>query len=97
MENKTVPYLVFEGSQARAERTIKRLIIALIIVTALMFISNIAWLWAWTSYDYVSEESTITVDSNDGGNANYIGRDGDINNGTNSGEEENQDTHEEIE
>lgn len=89
MEDKTVPYIVYEGSQARAERTIKRLIVALIIITILMFASNIAWLWAWSSYDYVSEE--VSVDSQDGGNANYIGHDGDINNGTGSGQAENAD------
>ena len=54
-----------------------------------MFASNIAWLWAWSSYDYVSEE--VSVDSQDGGNANYIGHDGDINNGTGSGQAENAD------
>ena len=86
MENKTVPYLVYEGSQARNERTTKRLIIALIIVTIMMFVSNIAWLWAWMQYDYYGEE--IMVDSQDGGNANYIGHDGDINNGTDNGETE---------
>ena len=86
MEN-SVSYLVYEGTQARNERTVRRLIVALIIATALIFISNIAWLWAWTSYDYTSEE--ITVDSKDGGNANYIGHDGDINNG--EGDSETQD------
>lgn len=90
MENKTVPYIVYEGSQARSERTTKRLIVALIIATILIFVSNLAWLYAWTSYDYVSEESTVTVDSNDGGNANYIGHDGDINNGTSGSQTENE-------
>jgi len=82
MENKTVPYLAYEGAQARHERTVKRLIIALIIVTALMFASNIAWLYAWSQYDYESTESVVDLDSRMG-DANYIGRDGDINNGKN--------------
>jgi hypothetical protein len=34
---------------------------------------------AWNSYDYTSEE--VIIDSQDGGNANYIGNDGDIING----------------
>lgn len=87
--NNTVSYIVYESSQARSERTIKRLIVTLIIITILMFVSNLCWLWAWSSYDYTSEE--ISVDSQDGGNANYIGHDGDINNGTNNSETENED------
>lgn len=82
MEDKNVPYIVYESAQARSERRDKRLILALIIVTAMMFISNIVWLWAWMQYDYTSEESVITLDSQDSGNANYIGHDGDISNGT---------------
>jgi len=82
MEDRNIPYIVYESAQARSERRDKRLILALIIVTTMMFISNIVWLWAWMQYDYTSEESVVTLDSQDGGNANYIGRDGDISNGT---------------
>lgn len=86
MEHRDVPYLVYEATQARNERTIKRLITALIIAIALIFASNAIWLYAWLQYDYISED--ITVDSQDGGNANYIGHDGDINNGTSESETE---------
>ena len=91
MEEKTVPYMVYESAQARSERRDRRLIIVLIIVTAMLFISNIVWLWAWMQYDYTSEESIITLDSQDGGNANYIGRDGDISNGTSFGNSQDED------
>lgn len=88
-ENRTsVPYIVYESAQARAERRDKRFIVALIIITIMMFVSNICWLWAWSQYDYMGEE--ITVDSKDGGNANYIGHDGDINNGEGYSETENE-------
>lgn len=80
MDNN-VPYIVFEGEQARHERTVKRLVIALLISIALMFASNIAWLWFFNQFDITSEE--IMVDGTDQGNANYIGEDGDINNVTN--------------
>lgn len=83
MENKKVDFIVYEANEARHERTVKRLIIALIISIVLMFTSYALWLWAWTSYDYSSEETITTVDGKDG-NANYIGNDGDINNGENS-------------
>lgn len=39
--NNTVSYIVYESSQARSERTIKRLIVTLIIITILMFVSNL--------------------------------------------------------
>lgn len=86
-DNKTIPFITYEATQARHERTTKRLIIALIIVTALMLASNIAWLYAWMQYDYESTETQeISVDSRSGP-ANYIGNDGDIYNGQNSSED----------
>lgn len=47
MENKVVDYAVFEGTQVRHERTVKRLIIALIIAIIAIFASNAIWLYAW--------------------------------------------------
>lgn len=89
MDNKTVPYIVYESAQARAERRDKRHIIALIIITAMLFISNLIWVYEWTQYDYVSEDSSVTVDAQDGV-ANYIGERGNINNGTDYSSTENQ-------
>ena len=40
----SVPYAAFESSMSRAERIIKRLVIALILTIALTFASNIGWL-----------------------------------------------------
>lgn len=57
----------------------KRLFIAFIIVLIMLFASNIAWLYAW---NLPSEETTITQDSGDNGDNNYIGNDGDINGST---------------
>ena len=72
---ESVPYIVHEASMARNERTIKRLVWAVIIAVALIFLSNCAWLYVWQLYDYSSEE--IQVDAQDG-IANYIGNDGRI-------------------
>ena len=83
-EKKTpepVPFVAYELEMARSERNIKRLWIALIVAVALMFVSNMAWLYAWMQYDYTSEEIIVEQDAQDGGNANYIGNDGDIVNG----------------
>ena len=75
--NKDVPYIVFESEVTRLERTIKRLIILIIIAVSLMFASNIAWLWFIGQYDF---ETTTTTQKAEG-DANYIGQDGDITNG----------------
>jgi len=79
MEN--IPYAVYESSQVRHERTVKRLIAVIIVLIVMLFASHMAWLYAWQSYDYTSEETqSVVVDGKDG-TANYIGNDGDITNG----------------
>ena len=70
--NVTVPYVVHESAMARSERHIKRLCILLAILIAICFISNIAWLIAWNSYDYSSEEVIIEADQ-DGEGVNIVG------------------------
>lgn len=87
MENRdSVSYLVHESSLARQERTVKRLVVALIFAVVLMFTSNALWLLAWTNYDFAvegEETTTTTTDINgENGSVNYIGEDGDIVNGT---------------
>ena len=84
MEEK-VPYIVHESAVARMERTTKRLVVALVISIVLVFASNIAWLYFWNMYDYESSTSTQLVNV-DGKSviANYIGNNGDINNGKDS-------------
>lgn len=81
---ESVPYIVHESSMARMERQIKRLWIALIVAVCLLFASNAAWLLAWMQYDYESYEITADGDSN----ANYIGQNGNIYNGSISESEE---------
>jgi len=83
MENMNVPYIVYESAEAKNERTIKRLIIALVITIVLMFATNIIWVIEFCSFDY--EETATTVDAG-GGTANFIGQDGDISYGTSDSE-----------
>lgn len=75
----TVPYVVYEGEMARQERMVKRLFTAFIISVLIIFASNACWIWLWNQYDYGDEAVDI---QNEDGNANYIGNDGDIYNGT---------------
>ena len=81
MEDRNVPYIVYEGTIARFERTIKRLIIAITAIVMMLFISNVAWLYVWNQYDFSTEE--ITIDTQDEGNTAYMGAgaSGVINNG----------------
>lgn len=78
-DDSRVPFIVYEGTIARFERTIRRLIIVLAVTILLLFASNALWIYEWNQYDY----SDVTVDSQDGGNANYMGAgaSGVINNG----------------
>lgn len=88
-ENVSVPYIIYEGEMARNERHIRRLIIALIVSISIILFSNLAWLKAWTMYDYSSDETIIDASADDGGNVNYVGNDGDIVNGTIESNQEN--------
>ena len=81
--DEKVPYIVFEGEMTRHERTIKRLVSLLILTIALLFISNVAWLWFFNQFNIEGE--TVSLDSRDAGIANYIGEDGTINNGRGDG------------
>lgn len=79
-----VPYIVFESTTARMERSIKRLTVALIVAIAVIFASNIAWLIYESQFDYVSTETEsveVNADSESNANYNYIGESGDITNG----------------
>ena len=75
------------------ERTVKRQWIALIIALCMLFASNAAWLYAWMQYDYTSKEVIVDVNSDDGGNANYIGNEGDIVNGESNRAETDTDSN----
>ena len=79
-----VPYIVHESAQARNERTVRRLVIALIVLALLWFATIGIGVYARMQYDYTNEESVVDVDANDGV-ANYIGNDGDIVNGADYG------------
>lgn len=82
--NVNVPFIVHESAMARVEGHIKRLWIALIIAVIAIAATNIAWLVYISQYDFESYE--LVTDG--GGNANFIGNDGDIYNGKSNGQEE---------
>lgn len=65
-----------ESSQAVLERIIHRLIAVIIILVALLFISNAVWIYAWNTWD---NDATTVI--NKDGVSNYIGGDGVIDHG----------------
>lgn len=83
-ENIMINRFAFERMQAKDERNDKWRNITIILLICLLVASNGMWLWAWMQYDYSSEE--ITVEGQE--NANYIGEDGSIYNGSQEEEPE---------
>lgn len=84
---KDVPFMVYQGTMARFERTIKRLVWVLILTIVLLFGSNFYWAYLWSHCDYAE----VTVDGKEGGNAAYMGdgASGVINNGQSDSTDEN--------
>mgnify|MGYP006988830206 CR=1 FL=1 len=82
-EMTKVPYIVYEQAQVRSERRDKRFIIIFIVLTAMLFISNIVWLYAWTSYDYVDDVLETRYSQDGGFNNINTGVQGDNNYGAN--------------
>lgn len=70
-EEISVPYLAHESVLARFERIIKRQWITIIILIALVFGSNLAWIIYESQFEYEAEV-------NEGGNA-VINDDGEVN------------------
>ena len=77
---KDVPYIVYESEAARHERTVKRLLTALLVAVLMIVLSNLAWLYVWNQYDFSSESYSIETED---GNSNILnaGAEGVINNG----------------
>lgn len=82
MDDNKIPYIAFEAEMARHERTIKRLLTALVVAVVLLFVSNVAWLWFFNQFDYATDTVTQGTDAGDN---SYIGEGGVINNGESSG------------
>jgi hypothetical protein len=82
-----IPRYAYEVAEAKSERITKRLILALVFSIILIFASNAIWLYAWCQYDYSSEETSYVDVDGKNGNANYIGNNGEINNGSDNGKD----------
>lgn len=77
MDNRDVPFIVFEASMSRMERTIKRLWITIMLLIFLLVGSNLAWLYYNEQFETV-ESTAITQEVEqeaDNGTNNFIGGD----------------------
>ena len=77
-DNIIMSRLAFERMQSKDERNDRWRNITIIVLIVLLVVTNAMWLIAWNQYDYIDEYTE--VDSGEG-NINYIGHNGDINNG----------------
>ena len=67
----------FERMQAKDEKNDRWRNIIIITLIILLVVTNAMWLVAWNQYDYV-DTYDVDLDSGEGGDANYIGNNGDI-------------------
>lgn len=79
-DNIVMSRIAFERMQAKDERNDKWRNITIIILIVLLALTNGAWLIAWNQYDYSSSQTEIKADGDS--NANYIGGNGEITNGS---------------
>lgn len=85
MENEDkiiISKYAFERMQAKDERNDRWRNIIIITLIILLVVTNAMWLIAWNQYDYV-DSYEVDMDSGEGGDANYIGNNGDISYGEN--------------
>ena len=72
-----VPFIVHEGTMARAEITIKRLWITILLLIALLVGTNGMWIWFESQFEYSQTTQEVTQESNHGDNS-FIGGDVDV-------------------
>jgi len=72
MGNEPIPFIVYESSMARMERTIKRLWILLILLVTLLVATNCLWLWYESQFEDAVETTEIEADQETETGNNYI-------------------------
>ena len=79
-----VPYIVYKSLRETKEKSAKRFI-AIIMTILLLWACTIGvFVWYLNQYDFSGVDVDVTTDG--GGDANYIGQDGQVINGTNPSE-----------
>ena len=75
-KEKVISYIAYESTVSMMERTVRRLWVLVILLIVLLVGTNCAWLYYESQFEYF----TVTQESETGTN-NFIGNDGEINNG----------------
>lgn len=94
-DNIIMSRIAFERMQSKDERNDRWRNIIIILLIVLLVLTNFIWLIAWNNYDYVSDDYSVEMEADGNSNANYIGHNGEINNGgknNSSQENKNPDT-----
>lgn len=78
-DNIIMSRIAFERMQAKDEKNDRWRNVIIILLIIFLVVTNAMWLIAWNQYDYIEEYTSLEAD--DGSNANFIGHNGDINNG----------------
>lgn len=74
MEKRDVPYIVFEGEQARNERHFKRLWAVMILLIVLLVSSNGLWIWYESQFEEVITTQEVTQElEGDNASNNFVG------------------------
>lgn len=81
--NIIISRYAFERMQTKDEKNDRWRNIIILVLIILLVVTNAMWLIAWNQYDYVDDTYSVDLDSGYGGDANYIGNDGDISYGEN--------------
>lgn len=84
-DNIVMSRIAFERMQAKDERNDKWRNIIIVLLIVLLVVTNGMWLWYESQYEHVTDDYSVELDTGDGGDANYIGNDGDINYGKDNG------------
>lgn len=69
---ESVPYIVHESSMARMERQIKRLWITILLLIAMLVVTNGAWILYESQMETICQEVTQEADT---GTNNFVGGD----------------------
>ena len=75
--SEAVPFIVHEGMIARAEITIKRLWITILLLIVLLVGTNAGWIWFESQFQYYQTTQEVTQESDYGDNS-FIGGDVDV-------------------
>ena len=83
---RDVPYIAFEAEMARHERKEVRMVKVIVALIIVIFLNNVGWLLFFNQFDF--EGDLITLNSQEEGNANYMGGNGVIDNGRSNSTED---------